>query len=91
MFSEVAAAMLGKVGMNVDDQVMDTATWARRLKTAPRGGKLQPPPLFAASYSTPMNPISASAAVAYMQSRTKEAKPWSTSEPRERLRSATGL
>ena len=31
MFSEVAAAMLRKVGMNVDEQVMDTATWARRL------------------------------------------------------------
>jgi peptide/nickel transport system substrate-binding protein len=31
MFSEVAADMLRKVGMNVDQQVMDTAAWARRL------------------------------------------------------------
>jgi len=31
MFSEVAAVMLRKVGMNVDEQAMDTATWARRL------------------------------------------------------------
>ena len=31
MFSEVAAATLRKVGMNVDEQMMDTATWARRL------------------------------------------------------------
>jgi peptide/nickel transport system substrate-binding protein len=31
MFTEVAAAMLRKVGMNVDEQVMDTAAWARRL------------------------------------------------------------
>jgi hypothetical protein len=38
MFSEVAAAMLRKVGMNVDEQVMDAATWARRLtaKLPPR-------------------------------------------------------
>ena len=31
MFGEVAAEMLRKVGMNVDEQVMDTAVWARRL------------------------------------------------------------
>ncbi len=31
MFGEVAADMLRKLGMNVDEQVMDTATWARRL------------------------------------------------------------
>jgi peptide/nickel transport system substrate-binding protein len=31
IFGEVAADMLRKVGMNVDAQVMDTATWARRL------------------------------------------------------------
>ena len=31
MFSEVAAAMLQKAGMNVDEQVMDAAAWARRL------------------------------------------------------------
>ena len=31
MFSEVAAAMLRKVGMDVDEQVMDPTTWARRL------------------------------------------------------------
>jgi peptide/nickel transport system substrate-binding protein len=31
MFSEVAAAMLRKVGMNVDAQMLDAAAWARRL------------------------------------------------------------
>ncbi len=31
IFSEVAADLLRKIGMNVDEQVMDTATWARRL------------------------------------------------------------
>ncbi len=31
IFSQVAADLLRKVGMNVDEQVMDTATWARRL------------------------------------------------------------
>ncbi len=31
MFGEVAADLLRKVGMNVDEQVMDTAGWARRL------------------------------------------------------------
>jgi peptide/nickel transport system substrate-binding protein len=31
MFSEVAADMLRRIGMNVDAQFMDTATWARRL------------------------------------------------------------
>jgi peptide/nickel transport system substrate-binding protein len=31
MFSEVAADLLRKIGMTVDEQVMDTATWARRL------------------------------------------------------------
>lgn len=31
MFSEVAADMLRKVGMNVDEQVLDAASWARRL------------------------------------------------------------
>jgi peptide/nickel transport system substrate-binding protein len=31
MFSEVAAALLRRVGMEVDEQVIDTAAWARRL------------------------------------------------------------
>jgi peptide/nickel transport system substrate-binding protein len=31
IFSQVAADLLGKLGMNVDEQMMDTATWARRL------------------------------------------------------------
>ena len=31
MFSEVAAALLRQVGMNVDEQVIDNAVWARRL------------------------------------------------------------
>ena len=31
ILSQVAADLLRKVGMNVDEQVMDTATWARRL------------------------------------------------------------
>jgi peptide/nickel transport system substrate-binding protein len=31
IFSQVAADLLRKVGMNVDEQVMDSATWARRL------------------------------------------------------------
>ena len=31
MFSEVAADMLRRIGMVVDEQVMDTATWAKRL------------------------------------------------------------
>ena len=31
MFGEVAADLLRKLGMNVDAQVMDTASWARRL------------------------------------------------------------
>jgi peptide/nickel transport system substrate-binding protein len=31
MFSEVAADLLRKVGMDVDEQVMDAAAWARRL------------------------------------------------------------
>jgi peptide/nickel transport system substrate-binding protein len=41
MFSEVAAALLRKVGMNVDAQVMDAAAWARRLtsrESPDRGG-----------------------------------------------------
>lgn len=37
MFSEVAAALLRKVGMIVDEQVMDAATWSRRL------GSKEPP------------------------------------------------
>jgi peptide/nickel transport system substrate-binding protein len=31
MFSEVAADLLRKVGINVDAQYMDTVTWAKRL------------------------------------------------------------
>ena len=31
IFSQVAADLLRKIGMNVDEQVMDSATWARRL------------------------------------------------------------
>jgi len=31
VFGEIAAAMLRRVGMNVEEQVMDTASWARRL------------------------------------------------------------
>jgi peptide/nickel transport system substrate-binding protein len=41
IFGEIAGDLLGKVGMNVDQQVMDTATWARQLvnmKPASEGG-----------------------------------------------------
>lgn len=40
MFSEVAADLLRRIGMVVDEQVMDTATWAKRLvsKNAPDQG-----------------------------------------------------
>jgi peptide/nickel transport system substrate-binding protein len=31
MFSDVAADLLRKIGMNVDEQIMDTTTWAKRL------------------------------------------------------------
>ena len=31
MFSDVAADLLRKIGMDVDEQIMDTTTWARRL------------------------------------------------------------